>query len=335
MTNYQRTMRNCIIGLVLAIGLWFIGMGSAHAITLIPPSLEIGLKPGTVYNTEIKLYNETAAAIELYTEKVNFGAVGETGRPAFDFNTDTSVGLVSWMDIEEGPITVQPGERYQVPLTIITPANADPGGHYATVFFGTSPPADSQVNISSKVGTLVLARVDGEVIEQGSIAEFGTESGATVYSRLPIELYARFQNAGNVHLKPAGTITFKNMLGQEVDTIEFNAKNGATLPDTIRKYQATWEKAAVVQTTGNSWSNFWEEYKNEKNNFSLGRYTAVLSVTAGSTDSVADSATTSFWVLPWYMISVWGIGVLLVILVLVIGIKKYNSWIVKKSQSLK
>jgi len=304
---------------------------SAKAITLIPPSLEIGLKPGQAYNTVIKLFNETSDTVELYTEARSFTAKGETGQPYFDFEAEP-IGLGEWIDVEEGPIVIESGKRYEVPLTINPPVDADPGGHYASLFFSSAPPEEGMVRIASKIGTLILARVDGEVSERGVIAEFDTKDSQKMFDRLPIQFFARFQNTGNVHLKPTGEIVITSMFGKESATLEFNASKGATLPDTIRKYEAIWEKGSVIEKPGNFWSDFWQGYGNERNNFAFGKYTAQLNIVAGSAETVKQSSTVSFWMIPWRILSVWAVVAALVIILVIVLIKKYNAWIIKKAQ---
>ncbi|MFA6496361.1 MAG: hypothetical protein WCV50_04530 [Patescibacteria group bacterium] len=313
----------------VVVGTLLLGNG-AQAVTLIPPSLEIGLKPGAEYDTVIKLFNETSNTISLYTEVTNFSAKGETGQPEFDFGGEL-IGLAKWINVEKGPIVIEPGKRYEVPVAIKTPVDADPGGHYATLFFSSSPPEEGQLRIASKVGTLILARVDGEIKEAGSITEFSASK--KTFSSLPVEFTIRFSNSGNVHLKPTGKIAVKNIFGKETVSIDFNASKGATLPNTVRMYQATWDKGLIIDKSGNVWSDFWQGYSNEKNNFALGKYTAELSITAGTLESVKDTAKVGFWVLPWHMMLVWGLLAVLAVLLIIFLIKKYNAWILKKAKS--
>ena len=318
---------------VAAVGSIFLP-SAVGAITLIPPTLELGLIPGQASTTSIKLFNETANSVELFTETRSFSAKGESGQPEFDFNTDP-IDLGSWVSVEKGPIVLSAGQRYEVPVTITPPANADPGGHYAAVFFTTSPPADGQVRIASKIGTLILARIAGDVDEAGSIVEFGTDEGQKLFNRLPVSFYARFENTGNVHLKPSGELVIKSMFGQTAVKVDFNASKGATLPDSIRKYELVWEKGSVNSAALNFWSKFWEEYSNEKRNFSIGRYTATLTATAGTDNLVTDSAGFSFWIFPWHMILAWLIIAVVVVFILIMLIKQYNKWVIKKAQAVK
>ncbi|MFH1235464.1 MAG: hypothetical protein V1685_00810 [Parcubacteria group bacterium] len=305
--------------------------GKAEAITLIPPSLELGLIPGQASETSIKLFNEGFTAVELYTEARNFTATGETGQPLFDFESE-QIGLSTWVIVEKGPVVLQPGGRYEVPISILPPANADPGGHYAAIFFSTSPPTEGQVRISSKVGTLVLATVQGDIAESGLIQEFTPKGGRGVHTRLPITFVTRFKNTGNVHLKPVGTITVKNFFGKTTATLDFNTGKGATLPATTRMYETTWEHAVVNTAEGNFWAHFWQEYTSERNNFAFGRYTAEQRLMAGATNQVQDMATVTFWVLPWRVALVWSLAGIIVLFLLVLLVKRYNTWVIRKNQ---
>ena len=173
---------------------------SAQALTLIPPSFETSVDPGVTTETTVKLYNETQDALNLYPEVVSFTAEGETGNPTFDFEAPLE-GVASWFTLPEGPITLEAGERKVVPITITPPEDAEPGGHYATVFFGTSAPNiddPGSLALSTKLGSLFLLRVFGDIEEAGQISQFGLEGNKNTLSRLPATLFTRFQNKGNI-----------------------------------------------------------------------------------------------------------------------------------------
>jgi hypothetical protein len=294
--------------------------------------LEVSLTPGQKSATVIKLYNETQEKLELYTEVRAFTAKGETGQPDYEFSSEP-VGFATWVQVQPGPITLDSGQRVEVPVTFDPPADAGPGGHYATVFFSTTPPESGQLRISSKVGTLILGKVAGAIEEKGAVSEFGLSSGKTVYTRPPIDFFVKFANAGNVHLRPTGTITISNIWGKEVDTVEVNASRGATLPNTTRKYEVTWEKKPVVESSGSFLSKFFREYGNEKNNFAFGKYTANVTLTIGAAGS-GGSTSLSFWVVPWHILAVWIVILAVVVLLFIMLIKRYNKWILKKAQSI-
>ncbi|MFA6392182.1 MAG: hypothetical protein WCW66_05580 [Patescibacteria group bacterium] len=330
----SKIITKLILGALFIVGGFFV-IPDAQALTLIPPSFETSVDPGVTTDTTIKLYNETQDTLNLYPEVVSFTADGETGNPTFDFNAPLE-GVASWFTLPEGPITLTAGERKVVDVKITPPIDAEPGGHYATVFFGTTSPDLSDpgsLALSTKLGSLFLLRVFGDIKESGSINEFGLGGDKNTLSRLPATLFTRFQNEGNIHLRPTGTIKIVNMLGGDTATLEFNSKKSATLPETIRRYETVWEKDQVKETSGNFWNKFWMEFSNEKNNFALGRYTATISLNAGNL--VQDTATITFWIMPWRVISVALVVFALVIVLLIILIKKYNQWIINKARKRK
>jgi len=311
----------------------FVVLGGAHtasALTVTPPLSELKLTSGETTKTKIKLYNETDKTITLYSEVVNFGASGETGNPTYDFSAE-KIGLSTWIDIAPGPINIEAASSAEVAVSIKTPQDAEPGGHYAVVFFSENPPADgSQVAIGTKVGTLYLAEVAGDITESGQIEEFST--GKTSYNRLPVDFIVRFKNTGNVHLRPTGDITIKNMFGNVSDTVNVNVTQAATLPDQIRKYEAEWIKNVIDASDAKGFSAFWQEYKNEIHNFAFGKYSATAVMTAQATSAaVQDTGTTQFWIIPWHVLLVDGLALIIFVLLLILVIKKYNTWIISKA----
>lgn len=306
---------------------------SAKALTLIPPSFEFQVKPGGTIETKVKLFNEEQVEKQFYTDTASFTASGETGNPTYDFTVPVE-GLSSWFVVEKGPITLKPGDRVEIPVTINVPADAEPGGHYAVLAFSTTPPdteGTQQIGVSASLGTLFLVRVEGEVVESGTIKEFGLLSASTTLTRLPANFFVRYENAGNIHLRPSGKITISNLFHKVSGIVDVNPAKGATLPGTVRKYDPVWERATVAEASGSVWQVFWQEFGNERKNFALGKYTALAELTAGSTDQIKDSAEVAFWVLPWHLGVVYGVGLIVLVIILWLLIKKYNTWIIGRA----
>lgn len=319
--------------LVLLAGAFFFA-SPVSALTVSPPTAEFLLTPGKAHASKIKLFNEEQGVVELYAEVVPFGAQGEDGTPSFDFDAE-KIGFSSWIQIATDPIILEPGQSAEVPVVINPPETAPPGGHYAAIFFSeqapeADPTAGGQVTIGSKVGTLYLARVSGEIIEQGLIAEFNATK--SVYNRLPVDFEIRFQNSGNTHMRPSGSIAINNLFGGTSGAVDVNLIKGATLPNQTRKYEATWENEAPAVVEDGAWASFWHEFSNERNNFGLGRYKATVILTAGTETPQTYQAETTFWVLPWRLLLVTVLALLVIVLLLVFGIKKYNTWIIAKSK---
>lgn len=320
-----------VAGCMVALAGLFVG--TARAVTIIPPSLEFSVQPGETIETKVKLFNETADTLTQYSSVANFQAKDETGTPAFADENDLT-DLASWITIDAGPFALVSGDRLEIPVTISVPANAEPGGHYAGIFFSNQAPdvtgQGGQIGIAAKVGSLILVRVAGDISERASIAEFGSDGGETMYNRLPVDFVLRMQNQGNVHVRPTGTVTVRNIIGGTTRELTVNPTLGAVLPASTRRFDMTWERSAVDEKT-----SFFKEFANEWQNFALGPYTANLAITYGLANDKTATATYSFWVLPWRVL----LTTIVLIVLLIWGISwlvgRYNVWIVKKASVAK
>lgn len=112
---------------------------SVFALTVSPPVIELGGNPGQEVKSEIRLFNETDQDVTVWTSTADFKAKeGEEGEPAFYESTQEENDLSKWIKIVPGPITIPPLSWQSIPFSVEIPDNADPGGHYAAVFFWQS-----------------------------------------------------------------------------------------------------------------------------------------------------------------------------------------------------
>lgn len=321
--------RRNIAGLALVAAAVALGLGwsaAGRAITLSPPSLEYSVKPGDVVATKIKLYNESDTPLTLYAQTSNFTAGDEEGAPAFDFGA-APVDAASWIKITKDPIVLNPKDRTEVAVSIQVPADAEPGGHYASIFFGnqaTTPAQGGQVAVQSLTGTLVIMRVAGQVREEGRVAEFKVD-GSDKQSHLPVKFVLRIQNSGNVHFRPKGFVTIRNMFGGVSQTIPINTKEGAVLPDSVRRFEMVWQRTSDEPATG-----FFSRIQNQYRNFALGTYTAEAVVAYGEENKTL-TANTKVTVIPWELIGIFVVLLAVVIILLVLGIRRYNAMIVRRA----
>ena len=293
---------------------------NAKALTLSPPTEEITAKPGESVDIVAKLYNETNAALTLQPGDLSFTAKNETGQPDF-FDDKTGMDLQHWIAVPTA-VTLAPQERQSVVVTINVPKGADPGGHYAAIFWGTSPPkVDSGAGVEGRIAMLILVDVEGNAKEDLKAIEFHPLAGFLTH--LPADLMARFQNNGSVHKHPAGDIIVKNMFGRTAATLPFNIQpsTGNVLPKSIRRFDVSWVKN-VLADNASEWSREWH-------NFAFGYYSATLNATYGESNKLI-TAKTSFWVFPW-MVSLVGLIVLAIaFLILRQLVINYNRSIIRR-----
>jgi hypothetical protein len=321
---------NVTRGAILAIAMTMAGLVGlakpAAAVTLVPPSLELSADPGDTIETKVKLFNETTSALTLTASSANFTAQGEEGEPGFEFDAP-SADLAEWIKPGQASFDLEPGATIEIPVKIGIPANAEPGGHYAGLFFGSGAAAaeGGQVGIQSKIGTLVILRVSGNIREAGTVVEFGAAGGQSL-NRLPVGLLLRIQNNGNVHFRPKGFVTIRNMFGGVSATLPINPKDGAVLPNSIRRFTMDW-----AREEGAAKGNFFAEVGREWRNFALGTYTAEAVMTYGAENRTL-TATAKITVFPWHFLLVLLLGIIVVITLLVLGMRNYNRMIIKRAQ---
>lgn len=312
---------------------------SLWAMTVSPPRMEIFADPGENIELSIKLLNETADEVVLYSSTLNFTAdEKQEGVPKFYDLPSADSSLANWIKIDKGPISISSGQVKEINFNIDVPQNADPGGHYAAIFFGTEPPGGSSgsgIGISGKVGTLLLLNISGDVLEAGKITEFKTQETTLFYDSLPVKFVVNFQNSGNVHLKPQGEIIITNLFGYEAGRLLINEEgvSGArnVLPQSSRHFEAEWP-SGWIKDYGN---NFAGKLGSQWHNFAIGRYSASVELKYGSSSGSKTTGALFFWVFPWQIMLAGLLSAVLAVLLLAVSVKKYNKWVVKRALSKK
>lgn len=303
----------------------FVPQSFAAGITISPPKFELDATPGQVIRSVVKITNTDTDTLILTPSVQDFVASGETGQPKFvdAKDSDPAISLSNWVNVNQGKtVTAPPRRAVEVPFVVTVPQDAEPGGHYGAVFF--APPAGSgQVGVTQRIGALILIRVKGDVTESGALDIFGAydkdlegeklhDVGSnTFYSSLPVNFTARYQNTGNIHLKPTGKIEISNFgiklneigvqsilndggveISKEiVNFLPVNNERGNTLAKSFRSYHTTWEGTPYWYYNEDGTKEI--RYKG----FPLGYYTATLTLDGAGGKS--ETATTHFIILPW------------------------------------
>lgn len=298
------------------------------ALTISPARVEITGDPGTIFRGEIEIFNEQEGTRTFFTSFENFEPSGDSGAPRFIGAKDS---LATWLQADN-KIVLSSGERAIVPFSITIPDNAEPGGHFAALFFGSQPPGGAQnggeVSIGGKIGALILLRVSGEVEEGGGLLGFGTKENQRFFTTLPIVFSYRINNTGGDRTVPHGEIVIENTFRIDSAKLLANEKDGSVLPNSTRKFDVLWgEETAVSEES----SGFFEMAKRQWKEFHFGWYTANLDLVWG--DDLDQTATDSynFFVVPWQLLAIvlpilfflWFIGRL--------GLRRYNRFIIAQA----
>lgn len=289
------------------------------SLSVTPPLFQVTIGPGEVWKSNLKIINVNSFGMTFYAAPVNFQAEGEEGWGNFiplpaDKQQFDGGKLASWIEVDQEPIFVPAEKSAEVPFKIQIPYDAPPGGHYAAILVSNRPQntniKGTSLKVFSAISSLFFLRIKGEVDESGNIREFSVKS--RYVQQLAAEFKLRFENSGNVHLRPQGEIIIYDMWGKENGRIPVNrdAMFGNVLPHSIRKFSFTW------QQDGSDWS--------------FGRYRAIITLNFGQDIPQTITAVAYFWVLPVKAtLKVFGI-MLLLSFILAIILRRYIHRIISK-----
>lgn len=292
----------------------------ARAFSVSPVVVDLEVEPGAAGQGTIQITNTDTRSRTYYVSIQKFVAKGEDGQQDFLPEEDDS-GLASWMVPDRRSVTLAPGESVPFSYVVNVPLNAEPGGHYAAVFFSDRPTVEGgvAVGVGAKVGVLFLLRVPGEILESARVESFRSTSERL--NRLPAYFELRVRNLGSVHLRPEGTVQIRNVFGSTVAKVPANPRQAAVLPNSIRRFESVWAKTFEEERGG-----FIAELQNEWKNFAIGPYKAEVKVLYGEQKQELQ-ATTTFWVIPWRLLTAF----VLLLVVLFILVSLYNRMVVRSA----
>lgn len=267
---------------------------NATGITVTPVTDVFEVTPGKTFTRTVRVINPVVKEVTLYPRALDFHTDNELGQPRFFTPKDkTSRWTMSqWMTFSKPFLRIAPNEEEKFDVIINVPDNADPGGHYAAILFSTEPPTldqdVSQIGVVGLVGTLLLAKVPGEVLERLTLEEF---VAPRVLITPPANFSVLFSNSGNIHLRPAGELKIRNWFGDTSAAIKINEGEGNVLPESKRRFETSWQF---------DWK-------------AIGKYTATTALYYGIEEKQL-IATRSFIVLPIWFLAAAGLLLLLILI---------------------
>lgn len=232
---------------------------AGRSIGVRPLKNEIDIKPGETQTKTITVLNNTPEKRQAIPVLEISKSSDDSGYPnqlaPGDKNDPQDV--TNWIDISYDPIDLPPFSRVEVSYKITAPENAEPGGHYAALIFQEYDPNPIEaIKIEVRVASLLLVKVEGDLIEDAAIKDF-TLNNNKVFDDQPLSFEVILENKGNIHFVPEGRIVLKNSKGevlkktgkainsdgQEVifDYVPVNSTQGHVLPQSLRNFEAKWE----------------------------------------------------------------------------------------------
>ena len=219
-----------------------IGQAASTGYAIEPFSQNVTLPVGQpTARYSVTLINDTAMPQTFNLTTEDFGTLNNSGGVAFLGSSSSSFaqkhGLAKWMTLDESSVSLLPGGSTNIWVTINNSSSLAPGGHYgailATAQTAPSGKTASRVGVLEVLSSLLLVDKAGgpppdlEMVGQ-TLSDYGFEMPKTVTHN--------FDNLGDVHVVPKGTVAIRDLFGREVESGALNVNSGAILPGTYRVY---------------------------------------------------------------------------------------------------
>lgn len=248
---------------------------------LVSPTRRVmNLNPGETKEVDLEIINRHGRDITMQLTTEDFAADPlNDGLPTFfTDNRDGPFPARAWIKPETRRLTLKHGQRAFVRVSVTAPADADAGDHMAAIIVTpeTRNGNEPGFSIVSRVASLFVIHVPGDIVEDGDIVTLAVKRGINWW--LPVRMDAAFENRGTVYMLPEGTVRIRNIFGITVDEIPLKdwivLRANRDAP-TRRTKDFTWDPT-----------------------FALGYYSAVSDFKAFSDDRPLTQLKASFWVFP-------------------------------------
>ncbi len=143
-------------------------------------------------------------------------------------------GLASYLSLQADQVTIEPKSSHTFTVQVQNRQDLSPGGHYGVVVGRILSPDGSAfgAQVAPSVSTLIyLSKIGGERYNL-SLKEF--DWGSDIVFSYPKTARLEFQNEGNIHVVPYGTITVTDMFGRITHNGILNTSSFRVMPQSRR-----------------------------------------------------------------------------------------------------
>lgn len=211
--------------------------GQSPTLSVSPTRQELTFDPGKTYDLSITVTNAGGS-------EATFIPAAGPYYPTADGNLDYSAEndhtqLWNWISFAQDSFTLAPGAKAEVNFAITVPADAPSGGQYAAVYAEVHA-SEGGLNNVSRVGSLIVGRVDGEIIERGELL---AQNVPTVVLGANFTPSVSIKNTGNVNFAVVSRLYVKDILSGNVlfDSTTDGDDQQQVYPDMTRTFSFNWE----------------------------------------------------------------------------------------------
>jgi hypothetical protein len=217
---------------------------ATKGIQISPLSFNFDIQDGQNTTGKIVITNFNDDDLNYALEVENFAGVTDEGAVMFAGREElgATTTLADWFTFDaprEG--VVSPHKDQEINFTIDIPAGAEPGGHYAAVFareIRKTASGQTELGVASRVGSLVLVSVPGEVSKTGRITDF---TFPKFIWKGPAEFTMKVENTGSVHYDSKANVELSPVafLGKKTNV---DLGTHTIIPKNIRNYDGKLDK---------------------------------------------------------------------------------------------
>jgi len=230
---------------VLILGLFFFGLSfivQAAGLYISPIKVSCTLEPGDLLEDIITLKNPGDKPVAVTTTVEDFIPIAGGTGISFVQRAEGVTTVRDWITQTLTSFELGPGQEIKVPFTIQVPADAEPGSHFGVLFFRAADIGPKkQLDVGTRVGTLMFVTVPGDFLQKGRILEFKVPK---FVQKGPVGFSIKFENTGTVHFEPKGSIKITNIFGKLV--AEVPVQGQTVLPTGQRDLGATWQTTRLL-----------------------------------------------------------------------------------------
>ncbi|MFI1384979.1 WxL protein peptidoglycan domain-containing protein [Embleya sp. NPDC020886] len=182
---------------------------------------------GTTVPDVVTVHNTSPAPLTMKLFGADAYNTPRDGGFALRTVTDKQKDVGTWIQVapENQTLTLQPGEKRQVPFNIVIPPNATPGDHPGaivalnTAIEGTQQQGQIKVNIQRQIGARVYLRVQGDALPAMDIQKVEVKRDAgfhEFFGSSKAKVTYRIINRGNVILRPKFELKAEGLFGRKL-----------------------------------------------------------------------------------------------------------------------
>lgn len=217
----------------------------SSTVTLSPPFVQLSLPEGsTGISHVLELTNTTdkdlafSAAVFLFSQVDSQGTTILTDKPP----SNESLSIADSISVTPSSFVVTAGQRQTLTVNINNRQNLAPGGHYAAVVIrsNTETTANTPSVVPALSSFLLIRKIGGEQyhLSLGKV----TLLDSLFRMQIPNQIPLLFENQGNTHVIPRGTITISDIWGRSVWEGTINEGSLVVLPRAQREISVSLRK---------------------------------------------------------------------------------------------